>query len=391
MGNEAADPRFDQLIDRRSSDSIKWTHYAEDVLPMWVADMDFRCPEPVLEALRARTEHGAFGYPDAPRELREVLVDRLRSRFDWRVAPDAIVFLPNVYVGFHLAAHAATRPGDGVLITPPVYFPILSVPKNVGLRARLGEMRCSGDLRYEVDLDRFKRAIDGRTRLFILCNPHNPIGRVYSRSELERLAAICEAHDLLICSDEIHADFVYDGRHHVPIASISPEIDRRTITLMSPAKSFNVAGIPFAFAVISDPALRARYEQAKRGLVPGPGVMGYTAALAAFRDAGDWLAALVEYLGRNRDRAAAFVRDQLPGIAMAPLQGTYLAWLDCRAAALPEGPYRFLLDISRVATVDGALFGPGGEGFVRLNLACPRVTLVEGLERIRAALERTAA
>jgi cystathionine beta-lyase len=387
MTHVQSEGAFDRIIDRRQTESVKWTHYDEDVLPMWVADMDFRCADPVVEALRARAEHGIFGYPREPEELRDVIVDRLKRRFDWSIEAESIVFLPNVYVGFHLAAHAVAQPGDGVLITPPIYFPILSVPENVGLRGQLSELIYTADGRYEIDFDGFEGTIDGRSRLFVLCNPHNPIGRVYSRSELERLAAICAAHDLILCSDEIHADFVFDERRHVPIATLSPEIDRRTITLMSPAKSFNVAGIPFAFAVISDPGLRKRYEGARMGLVPGPGVMGYTAALAAFRDGDDWLDCLVEYLRANRDFAGEFVRENLPGVTMTPLEGTYLAWLHFGRSGIDGNPYDLLLDKGRLATVDGARFGPGGEGFVRLNLACPRVTLADGLERIRRAIE----
>jgi len=383
---ESEDIRFDQIIERRQTESIKWTRYDEDVLPMWVADMDLRCPDPVLEALRARVDHGIFGYPGEPAGLREVIVDRLKRRFDWTIDAESIVFIPNVYVGFHLAAHAVTEPGDGVLMTPPIYFPILTVPENVRLRGQLAELLCSDGLRYEIDFDRFEHTIDGRSRLFILCNPHNPIGRVYTRDELARVAEICEAHNLIICSDDIHADFIYEGHRHVPIAALSPEIDRRTITLMSPAKSFNVAGIPFAFAVISDPKLRERYEGAKMGLVPHPGVIGFTAALAAFRDGDAWLDELVAYLQVNRDVTAEFVGERLPGAAMTPLEGTYLAWLDLRNAGIGGNPQEHLLEEGRLATVDGGLFGPGGDGFVRLNLACPRATLIEGLERIERAL-----
>jgi cystathionine beta-lyase len=387
MERNQGDSRFEAVVDRRGTGSIKWSLYDEDVLPMWVADMDFRCADPVVEALRRRVEHGIFGYPNEPEELREVIVDRLKRRYDWTIDADSIVFIPNVYVGFHLAAHAVSRSGDGVLITPPVYFPILFVPKNVALRGQLTELLCSDGLRYEIDFDRFEDSIDRRSRLFILCNPHNPIGRVFTRSELERLAEICEAHDLVICSDEIHADFIFDGRRHMPIAALSPEIDRRTITLMSPAKSFNVAGIPFAFAVISDRKLREQYEGATMGLVPRPGVMGFTAAVAALRDGDGWLDCLVSYLQANRDFAAEFVRGRLPGIAMTPLEGTYLAWLDCRAADIEGSPHEFLLERARVGTVDGAMFGAGGEGFVRLNLASPRSMLADGLERIERALE----
>ena len=387
MEHKPGDSRFEAIIDRRSTDSIKWSYYDEDVLPMWVADMDFRCANPVVEALRDRVEHGIFGYPNEPEHLRGVIVDRLKHRFDWTIEAESIVFLPSVYTGFHLAAHAVTRSGDGVLITPPVYFPILAVPENVGVRGRLTELLCNDGLRYEIDFDRLERSIDGRSRLFILCNPHNPVGRVYKRSELERLAELCEKHDLVICSDEIHADFVFEGHRHVPIAALSPEVDRRTITLMSPAKSFNVAGIPFAFAVVSDPKLRERYENATMGLVPHPGAMGFTAALAAFRDGDEWLDDLVKYLQANRDVAAEFVRERLPGVAMAPLEGTYLAWLDLRNAGIDGNPYEFLLEHGRLATVDGMLFGAGGDGFVRLNLACPRETLIDGLDRIEQTLK----
>ncbi len=379
-------PQFDQLIDRRGTDSIKWSLYGDDVLPMWVADMDFRCPDPIVEALRTRTHHGIYGYAGEPAELREVIAGRLKRRFSWTIAAESIVFLPNVYVGFHLAAHAIAQPGDGVLITPPVYFPILDVPENVGIRGNLSKMLCSDGLRYEIDFDGFEQAIDGRSRLLIFCNPHNPIGRVYRHDELERLAEICIEHDLIVCSDEIHADFIYDDHRHIPIAALSSEIDRRTITLMSPAKSFNVAGIPFAFAVISDPKLRNQYENAKMGLVAHPGVFGFAAALAAYRDGDGWLDELVTYLQVNRDVAAAFVRDKLPGVEMTPLEGTYLAWLDCRRAAIEGNPHEHFLNTGRIATNDGAMFGPGGEGFVRLNLACPRDQMIEGLERIRRAL-----
>jgi len=386
MSNGKTHRQFDEIIDRRSTESIKWNYFDEDVLPMWVADMDFRCADPVVSALRDRVEHGIYGYAGEPPELRGILVDRLQRRFGWSIEPDWIVFLPNVYVGFHLAAHAVTQPGDGVLITPPVYFPILSVPENVRIRGQLSEMICNEGLDYAVDFDGFERSIDGRSRLFIFCNPHNPIGRVYRRDELERLAEICIEHDLIVCSDEIHGDFIYEGHEHIPIASISPEIDRRTITLMSGAKSFNIAGIPFALAVISDPDLRSRYESAGMGLVPHPGVFGITAAIAAFRDGDAWLDELVGYLQDNRDAAAAFVRDRLPGVSMTPLEGTYLAWLDFRAAGIEGSPRDFLLEHAKLGTMDGALFGPGGDGFVRLNLACPRSRMLEGLERIERAL-----
>lgn len=380
------DARFQQMINRRSTESIKWNYFDEDVLPMWVADMDFLCPPQVIEALQKRVEHGIFGYPTEPPRMREVIIDRLKRRYDWTIQPEWITFIPNVFSGFHLAAHAVTRPKDGVLLTPPIYHPMLLVPKNVDLNGQLVELVRAEDGTYSVPYSRFEATITGRSELFILCNPHNPIGKVYERNELEQLAEICLKHDLIICSDEIHADFIYDGRKHVPIASLSQEIADRTITLMSPVKSFNVAGIPFAFAVISNPGLREQYQNAGKGLVIHPGAMGYVAAMAAFEHCDNWSANLVKVLEVNRAFANEFIEKEISGIKMTPMEGTYLTWLDCRNAGIKGSPYEFLLEKARVATVDGSLFGPGGEGFVRLNLACPQPQLQEGLTRIRNAL-----
>lgn len=380
------DAVFQQLTDRRSTESIKWNYYDEDVLPMWVADMDFLCPPEVTEALRQRVEHGIFGYPMEPPQLRGIIVERLKRRYDWAIQPEWITFIPNVFSGFHLAAHAVARPGDGVLLTPPVYFPMLLVPKNVDLRGQLVQLDKADDGTYSVLFDRFEAAIDGRSRLFILCNPQNPIGKVYQRNELEQFAEICLKHDLVICSDEIHSDFIYDDHKHLPIAALSPEIADRTITLMSPVKSFNVAGIPFAFAVIPNRELREQYQGSGKGLVIHPGALGYTAALAAFEHGDGWSNDLVKVLQANRDYANAFISSEIPGVKMTPMEGTYLAWLDCRDAGIEGSPYEFLLEKARVATVDGARFGPGGEGFVRLNIACPRSRLQEGLKRICNAL-----
>ncbi|MEE8593894.1 MAG: PatB family C-S lyase, partial [Candidatus Bipolaricaulota bacterium] len=333
-----------------------------------------------------RIDHGIFGYPMEPPQLRGIIVDRLKRRYDWAIQPEWIAFIPNVFAGFHLAAHAVARPGDGVLLTPPVYFPMLLVPKNVDLKGQLVELVCAEDGTYSIPYARFEAAVTGRSELFILCNPHNPIGKVYAREELEQIAEICLKHDLIICSDEIHSDFIYDGRKHVPIASLSREIADRTITVMSPVKSFNVAGIPFAFAVISNPGLREQYQNAGKGLIIHPSAMGFVAAMAAFEHGDGWSDDLVNVLQANREFAVQFIESEIPGIKMTPMEGTYLAWLDCRNARIEGSPYEFFLKEARVAVVDGARFGPGGEGFVRLNIACPRSRLQEGLTRIRNAL-----
>jgi len=379
---------FDRVIDRRGSDSVKWRCYDSDVLPLWVADMDFPSPEPVIRALRERVEHGIFGYGIEPPELREVIVERLQRLYGWQVSPNALVFLPGVVVGFNLASHAFASPGDGVLVQTPVYPPILHAWRQAGLISQQATLTRLPDGRYEIDFDAFERAISERTRLFILCNPHNPVGRVFRRDELQRLAEICLRHDVLICSDEIHGDLIFSGQQHLPIASLAPEIADRTITLLAPSKTYNIAGLQAAYAVIPNAELRQRYVAANAGLVGHPGVLAYTAALAAYRSGQPWLDEALRYLEGNRDWLYDYIRHELPTLTMAQPEGTYLAWLDCRQAGIQGNPHEFFLEQARVALNDGASFGPGGEGFVRLNFGCPRSTLEEAARRMKEALVR---
>jgi cystathionine beta-lyase len=256
----------------------------------------------------------------------------------------------------------------------------------VALHAQLPELARRPDGRYEIDFDAFERAITPRTKAFLLCNPHNPVGRVYTRAELERLATICLRHRLTIIADEIHCDIVYRGHEHVPMASIGPEVAAHTITLMAPSKTFNQAGLKASLAIVTDPGLRERFQAARVDLVqPTANILGYTAMVAAYRDGGPWLDALLRYLEANRDALADYVQRSLPGISMAKPEGTYLAWLDCRPAGLDD-PFTFFLERAKVAFNNGKLFGAPGDGFVRLNFGTPRALLMEGLERMRAAL-----
>lgn len=382
---------FDEIIDRRGTDSFKWRHYGRDVLPLWVADMDFRSPEPVVRALRERAEHGVFGYAAAPDELREVLVERLARLYGWQVAPEALVFLPGVVLGTNLAAHAVGGPGDGVLVQTPVYPPFLSIAENTGRTPQSMELTRGENGDYTIDYAAFDAAFTDRTRLFVLCNPHNPVGRVFRRDELERMAEICLRHDTVICSDEIHCDLLFRGRQHLPIAALAPEIADRTITLMAPSKTFNVAGLVCSFAVVTNRELRKQFQGAHKGLGGMVNLMGYTAALAAYRDGQSWLDELLAYLEGNRDVLYEYANTRLPGVRMGTPEGTYLAWLDCRDAGLGGNPYEFFLKEACVALNDGATFGPGGAGFVRLNFGCPRAALLEALECMRAALVARAA
>ena len=378
---------LDQCVDRRGTECDKWDRCEEDVLPLPVADMDFCSPEPVIRALRERIDHGVFGYTSPAQALYEVIQTRLKTLYGWAVEVEDILFLPGVVVGFNLASHAVGQPGDGVLVQPPVYGPFLSAPGNAGRVCQPAPIRLQGS-RYEIDLGVLRNAIDERTRMFLFCNPHNPVGRVYEQGELEALADVCLRHDLTICSDEIHCDLVFSGHHHIPIASLSPEVAQRTVTLMAPSKTFNIAGLKCSFAVIQNPELRARFQAAKAGLVPGVNALGYTAALAAYEEGQEWLDQVLAYLEANRDALARYVAEHLPGMRMIVPEGTYLAWLDCRGLGIQGKPGEFILREARVSLNEGVWFGPGGEGFVRINFACARSTLVEALERIEGALNR---
>jgi len=378
---------FDQIINRRATGSAKWDHYDDDVLPMWVADMDFISPQPVVDALAHRIEHGVFGYPGENERLTSAIQDWLAVRFNWRVSLESLILIPGVVKGFNLASHALRgTEGGGVLVQTPVYYPFLSAPENAGMQRQEMQLTLCPDGSYEIDFDAFEASITDETRLFILCNPHNPVGRVFRQGELERMAQISIRHGVTICSDEIHGDLVFSGQRHIPLASLDPEIAAHTITLMAPSKTFNLAGLECSFAVIENPDLREKFVGAKQGLVGWVNLMGQTAALAAYREGQEWLDQLLVYLEANRDYLYDYVNTQLPGVSMIRPEGTYLAWLDCRKAGIEGNPQAFFLERAKVALNDGPKFGQGGEGFVRLNFGCPRSLLTDGLNRMKAAL-----
>lgn len=388
---------FDQIIARRGTNSLKWDTYPEDILPMWVADMDFRSPQAVIDALHQAIEHGIFGYPSGLHnepnqrsELRQVLVERMARLYDWQIQPEDIYFVPGVVVGFNLVAHALGEAGCNLLVQPPVYPPILGAAANVGMRRvdsplnpRLNE---AGILHYEIDFDHFEQTIGKDTRLFLLCNPHNPSGRVFIRSELERLAEICLRHGVAICSDEIHGDLIFEPHQHIPIASLDPEIAQNTITLMAPSKTFNIPGLQFSFAIVPNREWRKRLEAASQGLTNWINALGWVAALAAYSGGEMWLKEVLQYLRANRDFLLQWIQEHFPQVPHTSPEGTYLAWLDCRPLNLPDNPSSFFLKEAKIAFNDGKAFGKEGEGFVRWNFACPRPILEEACERLVRAL-----
>ncbi len=380
---------FDQPVVRRGTDSGKWGYYPPDVLPMWVADMDFRSADPVIRALHERVDQGVFGYGWDPKQLKEVLVARMARLYNWQITPEDIVFLPGLVSGLNVVSRAIGERGDGVLVNTPVYPPFHSGPVNQERELHVAELATQTQgkqVRYSIDFDAFTAAIKPNTRLFLLCNPHNPVGRAYSREELLHLADICQHHNLVICSDEIHCDLLLGGVKHIPIAALDPEVAQRTITLMAPSKTYNLPGLGCSMAIIQSPELRQKLSKAASGIVPHVNILGYVAALAAYGEADDWLEQLLAYLTANRDFMVSYLAQHLPQMRTTVPDATYLAWLDCRELGIPGNPQKFFLERAKVALNDGAVFGKGGEGFVRINLGCTRATLEQALEQLCEAL-----
>jgi cystathionine beta-lyase len=307
--------------------------------------------------------------------------------YDWSVTPEDIVFLPGVVNGFNLVIQALTKPGQAVLMQPPVYYPFLSAPQNADAIKKESPLHQDKNGKYFIDFDQFEKSIDADTNLFLFCNPHNPVGRVFTKEELSRMAEICLKTNTFICSDEIHADFIFDGYRHVPIATLSEEIAMNTVTLMAPSKTYNIAGLGMSFAIVQNPDLREKLNSAKKGIVPHVNILGMTAASAAYQFGDEWLGQLMMYLQENWRVLVDFVQKNIPAIKVTPMEGTYLAWLDCRDLPV-ENPYEFFLKNARIAFNDGKIFGSGGEGFIRFNFGCPRSQLLEGLRRMKDALDQ---
>ena len=369
---------FDTPPDRRDSDSIKWGKYAgRDILPLWVADMDFAAPPAVVDALRQRIEHGVFGYGHPWPALEESVLAHLAGEYGWRIEAEWIVWLPGLVTGLNVACRAV----DGeVLTATPIYPPFLSAPRFSGRPLNRVELACV-DGRWQWDKIALQNALTAATRLFLLCHPHNPVGRAWSGEELRAFAGFCRRHDLIVCSDEIHCDLILDAdRRHLPLACVDDEIARRSITLMAPSKTFNIPGLACAFAVIPDAGLRRRFTGAARGIVPDVNVLGFVAAEAAFREGAEWHRGLIDTLRLNRDRVEAAVA-AMPGLAMTHVEATYLAWIDARGLGVDD-PVSFF-EAAGVGLSNGADFGL--PGWVRLNFGCPGATLEAALQRMEQA------
>lgn len=373
---------FDTVIDRRQTASVKWDKYGgRDVLPLWVAELDFRSPPEIVEALKARVDHGIFGYTHPPAALVTAVQQMLADKYRWPVEPDCIVWLPGLVSGLNVACRAAGSDGDAVVTTVPVYPPFLTAPA-LSRRRRITVPMVQIENRWQFDLLAFERALTADTRLFLFCHPYNPLGRAFERSELEPIAEICRRHDLVICSDEIHCDLILDpDRVHIPTATLDPDIADRTITLMAPSKTFNIPGLGCSFAVITNAELRGRFKQVMEGIVPHVNALGFTAALAAYRYGEPWRREMLIYLRENKNRVVESI-GRMPGLKTTDVEATFLAWIDAREAGFADPARSF--QQAGVGLSDGAEFGE--PGFVRLNFGCPRSILAEALRRMAVAL-----
>lgn len=372
---------FDTLRDRTTGDSLKWEKYrGRDIVPLWVADMDFAAPPAVIAALQARVAEGIYGYAKPSADLVAITVAYLERRYGWVVDPAWLVWTPGVVPALHVCCRML-QPDDAVLTTTPIYPPFLSVPRAAKRERQTVPMTFDGG-RWSFDWAGLEAAVTPATRLFMLCSPYNPLGRAFDSQELAAVAAFCQRHNLILCSDEIHCDLILDDRPHLPTATLGPEAAARTITLMAPSKTFNVPGLATALAVIPDATLRQRFTSAMSGAAGELSPLGYAACAAAWRDGEPWRQALLAYLRANRDRVEQFVAAELPRVRMSHVDATYLAWLDVSALGLPDPAAA--CEAAGVGLSDGKAFGQ--PGCLRLNFGCPRSTLEMGLARLPSVL-----
>jgi cystathionine beta-lyase len=385
------DYNFDEIIDRQKTDSIKYDlrkliFGREDVLPMWVADMDFKTPDFIIESIKNRLNHPVLGYTLEPSGMDEAIMDWMKTRHGWHIRKEWIVSGPAVVPSMAVLVHAFSDPGDEIIVQKPVYFPFFRTITNHN-RYILNNPLINRNGRYEMDLDDLNKKITPRTKMIFLCNPHNPGGRVWREKELKALADICLENNILIISDEIHSDLVLFGNKHIPTASINEDISRNTITCMSSSKTFNTAGLASAYVIISNLKNRRIYKEKLNDFHLNIGnIAGLFAQEAAYRNGSEWLEQLLKYLEGNIDYLADFMQKHLPSVKVMKPEGTYLVWMDFRDANIDTKKLKkFIIEEAGLGLSDGFLFGEEGLGFQRLNLACPRSVLKKGLEGLLKA------
>ena len=383
---------FDEYVERRNTKSVKWDGMeevfgTEDALPMWVADMDFLSPPEVVNALIERAKHGVYGYTLKDEGFYDSFIKWVKKRHSWGIERKWIVVTPGVVSAISLAILAFTKPSDEIILQPPVYYPFFRVVSGLGRKIVYNPLKFENG-RYTMDFDDLERKINGKTKMLILCSPQNPTGRVWTEEELSKLGNICKRNDILIASDEIHADIVYKEYKHTPIASLS-DFANNTITFMAPSKTFNIAGLNTAMTIIPNEELLKSFSMMLENMGLGIGnVFGITASQAAYENGEEWLEALLDYLKENLEFLKSFVAERMPQVKVVEPEGTYLVWLDFRSLNMSDEELRtFMLEKAKVALDDGYIFGPGGSGFQRINIATPRIILKQGLERIEKSIK----
>jgi cystathionine beta-lyase len=383
---------FDEVISREHTDCVKFDlreHLfgSKDVLPMWVADMDFKTPDFIVDAITKRIKHPIFGYPLKPESYFTSQISWLRKRHQWEVQKEWIQFCQGVVPALNIIVQAFTDPGDSIIVQPPVYFPFFSAIRN-NKRVQIDNPLVNKNGKYSIDFVDFKKKIDSRTKLLFLCHPHNPGGRCWTIDELTKIAEICIENHILVVSDEIHSDLILPGYKHIPMAAISEEIAEKVITCISPTKTFNIAGLATSSVIISNPDNRQKFENIMENLHIGMGnIFGITASIAAYTHGEEWLNEVIQYIQGNIDLVCKFLESRIPEIKPMVPEATYLIWLDCRELGLPANKlFKFMVDRAKVGFNDGRMFGAGGEGFQRMNVGCPRSIVEKGLVQLENAV-----
>lgn len=372
---------FDSIYNRREFSSIKWKRYGEDVIPLWIADMDFPSPPCVTEILQKEIDHGVFGYVVPHKKLIGTVLDMLKAKYNWEPEASSIVWLPGLVCALNVCCRAFSQKGKNIVTSTPIYPPFLEAPKLAERTLYTADLKIKNN-RYEMEFESLETKVTDKTSLYLLCNPHNPVGRSFSKEELTKLGNLCLKHNTVICSDEIHCDLILDKSvKHTPIATINDELAQNSVTLMAPSKTWNLPGLGFSFAVIPNYKLRKRFLRAMKGIVPYPGRMGMLAAQSVYENGEPWRLELLDHLRQNRALIETFIKEKMPKIKFIPGEATYLAWLDVRELNL-EKPYFYFLK-HKVAFSDGADFG--APGFLRLNFATTRELIEEALNRVFTA------
>jgi cystathionine beta-lyase len=391
---------FDRVHSRRNTNCAKWDAVkvifgSEDVIPMWVADMDFPTAKPIIEALKKRAEHPFYGYTQAGSNTIKAVVDRMKRKFNWKIKPEWVVFTSGVIPAINAAVKSLTHPGDEIILQEPVYYPFFSSVKSNGCQIVTNQLKFHNG-QYEMDFADLESKFSppggmhfgsSRIRAIVLCNPHNPIGRVWGREDLVKLGKIIIGHGAVVISDEIHCELLFKGNKHTPFASISKEFEQNSIVCMAPSKTFNLAGLSASSIIIPNKKLREGFREA--GIGHGINLFGLTALEAAYRYGDEWLEQLLDYLQGNLDFTMKYFKERIPKISVIKPQGTYLLWLDCRALGMDDKTLSsFMKEKAKVGLDDGFMFGAGGSGFERMNIACPRSILKEALQRIEKAVSK---